>query len=258
MGRPTVPEIFVNYRTGDGDHVAALIERELSRRFGSDRIFRASKSIRPGENYRHALSTASSTTQVLLVIIGEKWLTLPDDNGNPGLDDEENWTRREILNAFDHGAWVIPILIGRKTPRLSPHSLPAALAPLADQQSITLDTGDPDPGLAKIAKRLVELVPGLVDRSVERSGDTGHTRNQLNGTVSGVSIQARDFQQTGGAVGRTVIHNAHGPVHTGDGDQHNQYHSPTFHGDGNNYITGKNTGGIHQKFGRSSDKDNNQ
>lgn len=258
MGRPTVPEIFVNYRTGDGDHVAALIERELSRRFGSDKVFRASKSIRPGENYRHALSTASSAAQVLLVIIGEKWLTLPGYNGKSGLDDEENWTRTEILNAFDHGAWVIPILIGRKMPRLSPNSLPTPLAPLADQQSITLDTGDPDPGLDKIAKRLVELIPGLVDRTVERSADPEHTRNQVSGTVSGVSIQARDFQQTGGTIGRTVIHNVHGPVNSGDSDQLNQYHSPTFHGDGNNYITGKNTGGVRQNFGRPSGKDNNQ
>src|SRR5207249_463646 len=105
------------------------------------------------------------------------------------------------------------------------------------------------------AKHLVELVAGLVDRTTGGPADPGHTRNQLSGTVPGMAIQTRDFQQSGGAIGETIIHNAHGPVHSGDGAQHNQYHSPTFHGDGSNYITGKNTGGIHQSFGRTSDGD---
>lgn len=38
-------DVFINYRTGDGDKTAALIDQELSGRFGQKRIFRASKSI---------------------------------------------------------------------------------------------------------------------------------------------------------------------------------------------------------------------
>ncbi|MFE7268415.1 hypothetical protein ACFU9B_41625 [Streptomyces sp. NPDC057592] len=40
-------DVFINYRTGDGEKTAALIDQELSRRFGNGRIFRASKSIAP-------------------------------------------------------------------------------------------------------------------------------------------------------------------------------------------------------------------
>lgn len=257
MAEPIRPDIFINYRAGDGEQAAALIERDLSRRFGSERVFRAGKSIRPGEDYRHVLSAASSAARVLLAIIGPKWLSLDGDNGTSGLHDEENWTRKEILNAFDHRAHVIPIILGRERKYLSTMKLPAELAQLANVQAIALDINDPEPGLTKIAKILVELVPGLTDRTVERSADAGHTRNQLSGTVSGVSIQAQDFQQSGGAIGRTVINTVHGPVQTG-GPQYNDFSRPVFHGDGTTYIAGKNTGDIHQTFGRTSGEDNTQ
>jgi hypothetical protein len=40
-------EVFINYRTGDSDEAATMIERTLSERFGTERIFRAAKSIAP-------------------------------------------------------------------------------------------------------------------------------------------------------------------------------------------------------------------
>ena len=41
-------EIFINYRGSDEPYAAALIDQELSRRFGPARVFRAGRSIRPG------------------------------------------------------------------------------------------------------------------------------------------------------------------------------------------------------------------
>ncbi|GHH88817.1 hypothetical protein [Streptomyces capitiformicae] len=51
-------EVFINYRTGEGEKTAALIDQELSRRFGPQHIFRASRSIAPGEAYPDSLLTA--------------------------------------------------------------------------------------------------------------------------------------------------------------------------------------------------------
>ncbi|WP_244321006.1 hypothetical protein [Streptomyces melanosporofaciens] len=51
-------EVFINYRTGDGEKTAALIKRELSYRFGEDSAFRASESIPPGMRYPRSCSEA--------------------------------------------------------------------------------------------------------------------------------------------------------------------------------------------------------
>ncbi len=51
-------DVFINYRTGDGDEAAAMIERVLSERFGKQRIFRAARSIPPGSPYPETLLDA--------------------------------------------------------------------------------------------------------------------------------------------------------------------------------------------------------
>jgi hypothetical protein len=57
-GDITMQGVFINYRTGDGEKTAALIDQELPRRFGPQHIFRASRSIAPGEVYPGSLLAA--------------------------------------------------------------------------------------------------------------------------------------------------------------------------------------------------------
>ena len=114
-----MPDIFINYRTGDEEANANLIDNELSRRFGSKQVFRASKSIPLGENYVRKLLAAVRDSEVLLVVIGPRWLTAVDEQGRNRLHNEADWTRKEILEAFEHSVRVIPVLVGR-TERLRP------------------------------------------------------------------------------------------------------------------------------------------
>ncbi|MCI2418346.1 toll/interleukin-1 receptor domain-containing protein [Saccharopolyspora sp. K220] len=241
-----MPEIFINYRTGDCEQTAVTIEHDLSRRFGRQRVFRASKSIRPGDNYRDGLSAASTGTRVLLALIGPNWLNARDHNGNLALTNENDWTRKEILNAMRTGARIIPILCGRKMPRLSAASLPADLAPLADLQSLTYDTGNAEADLNRIAAELADLVPGLVDRTAKPISDRGTVVNSNTGTVGGNLNQVGELH---GPLNMTTFHGSTGPVSTGPGDQQ------VFYGDGNNYVAGRNSGGIHQNFEAKRERD---
>ncbi|MER7076869.1 TIR domain-containing protein [Saccharopolyspora kobensis] len=234
-----MPEIFVNYRTGDCEETAVAIEQGLSTRFGSERIFRASKSIRPGENYQTRLATASAAARALLVLIGPGWLDARDENGNPKLADENDWTRKEILNARESGARIIPILCGRKTDRLSAAKLPAELRFLADLQSIVYDTGSAEADMDKIAAHLAELVPGLDFRKTPRS----RAENSITGTNSGNAVQTQEMNNGTITFNSTEFHGSTGPVSTGSGNLN------IFHGDGTNYVQGDNLGGIHQNFG---------
>jgi TIR domain len=233
-----VPDIFINYRTGDGQDIATAIDLALAGRFGRAQVYRASRSISPGENYIHDLLTAVRGSQVLLAVIGPRWLTVVDEQGRSRLTDEADWTRTEILEAFEHGVRVIPVLVGRLQPRLSAIDLPPELARLADLQSRRLDTHNFDADLRALGDEVARLVPSLVDS--DQPGDASEP-DAGDGPAS-TTLRAGDHarQQVGGT--STVVNDARGSMmNTGSGHQ--------FTGPGVNYVEGGNKGGIRQRFG---------
>lgn len=251
-GSRPMHDIFVNYRTGDEEATATLIERDLSSRFGSDRVFRASKSIAPGQRFPQELITAVRHCRVLLVVIGPRWTEARSADGGPVLDDPDDWTRREILEAFESGALVIPVLVGRKT-RLTRADLPAELAELAVCQYRRLDHRNDEADLSGLAADLVDFFPDLVPVDAAHSPDNERSPQGGNTQNSGIQISARDIkhrQQGGigniaGGFSGTFIDESRGPVNTGSGTQHN---SPQFSGDGMGitFVAGDNSGTARQ------------
>ncbi|MEU5087708.1 TIR domain-containing protein [Streptomyces sp. NPDC021356] len=245
-------EVFINYRTGDGEKTAALLDQELSRRFGPQHIFRASKSIAPGEAYPEKLLAALRGSALLLAVVGPDWT-----NFRTRLNDPEDWVRREIEEAFACEVPVVPILDGRKTNRLNKAHLPSELARLADLQSVPFDTHDTAAGVGRIGDLVAETVPGLRDLSKDeatpRAQDT--VTNSI-GDVSGTAVQSRDFT---GDVGGTVIKGSHGPVHTGHGHiyQNSRHVSGGRHisGDGTIYFEGDHHGNIQHRFGEPDQRE---
>lgn len=247
-------KVFINYRTGDGEKTAALIDQELSRRFGRQHIFRASKSIDPGEAYPDSLLTALRCSSLLLAIAGPDWI-----NFRTRLHDPEDWVRREIEEAFACGLPVVPILDGRKTNRLSKADLPPELERLADLQSIPFDTHDTETGLRRIGDLVAEMVPGLddLDLAATTAPAPGAVANSI-GDVSGTAVQSRDFT---GDVGGTVVKGSHGPVHTGSGSiyQNTRHESGDRHfsGNGMTYVEGDNHGNVQHRFGEPDRREDN-
>ncbi|MCE4942328.1 TIR domain-containing protein [Streptomyces noursei] len=258
-----MPEVFVNYRTGDEEATATLIERELSHRFGSDRIFRASKSIPGGQPFPRELITAARRSSVLLAVIGPRWLEARTADGRPALADPKDWIRREILEAFGSGSQVIPILVGR-TDRLAREVLPPVLRHLADCQYRRLDHRNVEADLSRLGDELAQLVPELADadrnapRADAASADPeGHSNR--SGEVRGNSVQAHSVTtkqrggigNVGGDFSGTFISEPRGPLHTGSGDQYDlrdQSSGPRFTGDGMgvSYVAGDNSGTVEQ------------
>ncbi|HEV2634236.1 MAG TPA: TIR domain-containing protein [Actinocrinis sp.] len=234
-----MPDIFINYRTGDVEHAAAAIERDLSHRFGSDRVFYAGKTILGGENFRTALLRNARTCAVLLALIGPDWLTV-NDEGLVSLFDPEDWVRQEIIEAFSAGARVIPVLVGKRTERLKPVVLPKELRPLGDCQSVPYDHRNAERDLGHLSELISAVVPSLVDRTATaRPGEPapatgGPSINNVNHSGIQNSPAGRDIFQgrdrisvrdsgvgymAGGSIG-TVVNGSNAPVHTGSGNQY--------------------------------------
>ena len=157
--------VFINYRSDDEKFAVELIHDDLSRRFGDDEVFLARKSIAPGRDFEQELPRGVRRSAVLLAVIGPHWLTVRDRAGRRKVDLESDWTRREILEAFDCGITVIPVLIGKETKRLSANDLPAELGKLARCQELPFDEKNPRDSLARIAAAVIAEVPGLTDRT---------------------------------------------------------------------------------------------
>ncbi|QHC24259.1 TIR domain-containing protein [Streptomyces sp. GS7] len=239
-------DIFINYRTGDGNEIAALIDNELSNRFGTERAFRASKSILPSIPYPDALLTNLRRSALLLAVIGADWLNFQNK-----LNDPEDWVRKEILEAFACGLPVIPVLAGRTTERLKKSELPDELARLADLQSVRLDTQNAEADLKRLGDLVAELVPELHDPEPAEApaAGPGSVSNAAR-DIGGAAVQSRDFT---GDVGRTVFKGTAGAVHSGNGDiyQNSRHDSGSRHysGDGMTNIEGDHHGDIRHQFG---------
>lgn len=236
-----MPDIFINYRNGDEEASASLIDKELRDRFGPKQIFRASRSIKLGEDYVRKLLAAVRDSKVLLAVIGSRWLTAVDEQGRNRLHNEADWTRREILEAFEHGVGVIPVLVG-SAERLRPSDLPSELARLVNCQYYKLDHRSSEADLRNLGDRLAELVPSLIDSDQPEKAAGPDTDDGRGSATLRAGDHAR--QQSGGT--STVVNGPDATVNSGSGNQ--------FNSDNVNYVAGGNSGGIRQKFGSTHEQ----
>jgi hypothetical protein len=103
-------DIFVSYRAADTRFGAAATYELLATRFGRERIFLDNQSMRPGSNYPQQLWDALESMRVLLVLIGPQWLA-GDARGEPLIQRDDDWVRREIRHAFLRAVPVVPVLL---------------------------------------------------------------------------------------------------------------------------------------------------
>lgn len=137
---PTSPvrdaKIFINYRREDASGYAGRLSEWLSERFGSDRIFMDISAIEPGVDYITAIETEVAACEVVLVIIGRKWLDCAV-SGQRRLDNPSDFVRLEISSALSRNALVIPVLVDDATmPR--EQDLPDDLKPLARRHALEI------------------------------------------------------------------------------------------------------------------------
>ncbi|MCW2930955.1 MAG: hypothetical protein JWM19_1917 [Actinomycetia bacterium] len=207
-------EVFINYRTGDGDEAAELLAARLSDRFGKEHVFKASHSIQPGELFPKALIEAAQKSNVLLAVMGPDW------GAAAQLREEADWVRTEILTAQKSGTRVIPVIKGRKTDRLARASLPPELMWLADVHSLCLDMHESTDDLTRIGDFLSDLLPTLkaADQTAAEPTASGATDNSAS-DLAGNLVQGRDIS---GGVHNFNLRDTSGPAMLGDGNtQHN-------------------------------------
>ncbi|MEA5366579.1 toll/interleukin-1 receptor domain-containing protein [Amycolatopsis sp., V23-08] len=146
-------KVFLCYRSGDDSYAATLLDEKLSDILGRESVFRASRSISPGESYSQAIETALEACETVLVIIGPTWRERMKTSDSPLSSPPEDWVRREIVIALRLNKRIIPILLSRAT-RLTVEDLPADISEIAYKQYLRFEHRNIELDLKLLAQAL--------------------------------------------------------------------------------------------------------
>jgi beta-lactam-binding protein with PASTA domain len=188
--------IFISYRRSEADFPAGWLYDHLVAQFGRDQVFKDVDSIEPGDDFAEVIADAVGSCDVLLVLIGDRWLTITDEDGKRRLDNSDDLIRLEIEAALARDVRVIPILVGR-TGMPPAEQLPASLVRLARRQALELSP-------ARFKSDMTRLLRALDKTLAEEQARRG-VEEPPNGRVD-----AGGAGELAGAV--TVEHEAGPPV----------------------------------------------
>jgi TIR domain-containing protein len=129
--------IFISYRESDTKPWALLLRDQLVNAFGEEQVFLDKDRLHAG-NWREQIQRALDQCAVVLLVIGQRWLTVTDARGIRRLDNVDDVHRQEIAAALARkDVTVIPVCVdGAEMP--PSEDLPADLRALTDQQAKVL------------------------------------------------------------------------------------------------------------------------
>jgi hypothetical protein len=145
--------VFISYRRVDTPHVAGRLFDRLEIRFGTGNVFMDVDSIEPGLDFAETIEAAVGASDVLLALIGPRWVDAVDEYGRRRLEDPDDFITLEITAALRRRIRVIPVLVdGAPPPRRE--DLPESLATLARRQGVRLDHASFGAGTATLMSAL--------------------------------------------------------------------------------------------------------
>jgi hypothetical protein len=150
--------IFISYRRDDSRGTAGRLYDDLKDHFGKDRVFRDLDAIGPGVDYAQAIDGFIESCDAVVVIIGNQWLDIRNDEGRRRLSEPHDVVRQEIVAALKADKLVIPVLVeDAHMPAAS--RLPRTLAPLARRNALPVSDARWDYDVGLLVTRLEEVVP---------------------------------------------------------------------------------------------------
>lgn len=144
--------IFITYRREDTSSQAGRVYDWLGDHYGREAVFKDIDSIDPGRPWRRAIDTAVSSSDVIVALIGPRWLS--ELEARSGRDD---YVRYELETALQQDRRVIPLLVnGTKMPE--PGELPETLAGLADIHGFDVSDARFRSDMEELLRRLDRVV----------------------------------------------------------------------------------------------------
>ena len=129
-------KLFLSYRRADEPGFAQALYERLSASVGEKSVFMDIEGqIKPGDSFSTVLKRSLAECDVLLAVIGPRWLAVDAANGRSRLFDPSDWVRAELVEARVANKRIIPILVGAGNMPIS-SQLPLELSWLPDCQAV--------------------------------------------------------------------------------------------------------------------------
>lgn len=143
--------IFISYRRRDDPDFVKRLHGRLQRIFGKKNVFCDVENIVSGDDFAKSIETGIGAADIVLVVIGDKWLT--GDGHDNRLRDPDDFVRREVVMALERGKVVVPVIVQQaEVPRAS--DLPEKMRSLADKQAMFARHGGSDDEIDKLVAEL--------------------------------------------------------------------------------------------------------
>jgi TIR domain len=125
--------IFLSYRRSDSAGDAGRLYERLASRYEAERVFQDIDTIEPGADLAELINGTVEACDVMLVVIGRRWLETEELSGRRRIDEPRDFVHLEIKAALDRGVPILPVLIQGADP-LNYQELPEDIALLAQRQ----------------------------------------------------------------------------------------------------------------------------
>ena len=162
--------IFISYRRDDSAGYAGRLYDRLSAHFGADQVFMDVEGIELGTDFVTAIEQAVGSCKVLIVVIGDEWLSTTDAAGRRRLEDPHDFVRLETRVALEREIRVVPVLVGGA---LMPRSdeLPVELKSLARRQAIEISHKQWEASTRELIRALNTMLGQRPDTGITVPGD---------------------------------------------------------------------------------------
>ena len=149
--------IFISYRRADSGGWAKSLHDSLEERLGTGRTFR-DVSMQSGVDFHEHVESLLDRCDVLLAVIGKRWASITDADGERRLDNPDDLVRGEIARALQRqDVQVIPVLVdGAQMP--AERELPPDLKALSRRHAQELTDSRWEYDVDVLTRRLREVL----------------------------------------------------------------------------------------------------
>jgi hypothetical protein len=195
--------IFISYRRSDSKSEARSICQRLERTFGKGMVFIDVDSIRPGEDFQSVLEEDLAKCNVMLVVIGPRWLELLR-SGPAGCEIINDYVRLEIASALERKLPIFPVLVDG-APMPDAKNMPDDLKSLALRQAFSVRHDSFPRDMSGLEQELRRFVPARAIWKVAVMPDCSRYRWARFPTLSGGPCFRRQNRTRDSEISRALL-----------------------------------------------------
>ena len=155
--RSSPSNIFLCYRREDTQGFARGVYERLASKYGHERVFRDIDSTPAGVRFSACIESRVGQCSVMVVLIGNAWLSAKDRTGQRRLDIPKDWVRQEIEAALSRDIPILPVRV-QGAPMPSEDELPSSIADLAGFQSAEVADSRWDYDVGQLTEAIDSLI----------------------------------------------------------------------------------------------------